>query len=164
MTKQKHEITVEKLQKEVEECKNKYLRALADYQNLEKRISASRSEDIRFATKNVIVKLLPILDTLYKIRVFVNNQGLELAVKQFEEILAGEKVERLTVTGKQFDPAIMECIEVIPGGKDNIITEEVQTGYTMHGQLLRVARVKVGKEMENVNSKIQDEQKDKNVE
>ena len=144
----KHESTSQKLQKEAEEWKNKYLRALADYQNLEKRIVASRSEDIRFAAKNVIVKLLPILDTLYKLREFVTDHGLAIAIKQFEEILKSEGVEHLKVTGKQFDPAQMECIEVISGEKDNIVIEELQSGYTMQGQTLRVAKVKVGKNKE----------------
>jgi len=39
----------------------------------------------------------------------------------------------------------MECIEVVEG-KDNIVIEELLPGYTLHGKMLRVAQVKVGKE------------------
>lgn len=136
---------VEQLQKQIEEWKGKYLRALADYQNLEKRISIERQEDIKFATRNIILKLLPVFDSLEKVRDSLKDQGLELALKQFKDVLDQEEVVQIDVIGKKFDPHLMECIEVAESDKDSEILEEYQKGYMMYDKVLRVARVKVGK-------------------
>ncbi|MDO8741668.1 MAG: nucleotide exchange factor GrpE, partial [Candidatus Roizmanbacteria bacterium] len=50
---------IDDLKRQVEEFKNKYLRALADYQNLEKRVSEERFELMKMADKNLLVKILP---------------------------------------------------------------------------------------------------------
>lgn len=136
---------VEQLQKQIEEWKGKYLRALADYQNLEKRISTQRQEDVKFATRNIIFKLLPVLDSLEKVKESLKDQGLELALKQLKDVLHQEEVVQIDVVGKKFDPHLMECIEVVESDKDSEILEEYQKGYMMHEKVLRVARVKVGK-------------------
>lgn len=145
MNKKADDSQVEQLQKQIEEWKGKYLRALADYQNLEKRISIERQEDIKFATRNIILKLLAVLDSLEKLEETVKDQGLELALKQFKEVLHQEGIVKIGVVGKKFDPHLMECIEVVESDKDSEILEEYQKGYMMHDKILRVARVKVGK-------------------
>ena len=139
----------EELETYVQQWKDKYLRALADYQNLEKRIAQSRVEEAKYAAKNLIVRLLPVLDTLTKAHEHLQDQGLTLAIKQFSDLLAEEKVEKIEVMGKKFDPHKMECIEVI--GEGDEVTEEVRAGYKMHDQVIRVARVKVGKQLKIQN-------------
>ena len=144
----KKQVTTEQyeiLQKQLEEYKGKYLRALADYQNLEKRAVADRTETIKFATKNCILNILPVLDTLEKVEKMLQDQGLQLALKQLEDALKTEQVEKIEVTGKKFDPITMECIEVVESDKEDEVVEEIRTGYTMSGKVLRVAQVKVGK-------------------
>jgi len=56
----------EKLKKEVEEFKNKYLRALADYQNLQKRMLEEKKEWEKRIKKEFFLKILPFLDNLEK--------------------------------------------------------------------------------------------------
>lgn len=138
----------EELEMHAQYWKNKYLRALADYQNLEKRIAQSRVEDAKYAAKNLIVKLLPLLDTLTKAHEHLQDQGLTLALKQFSDLLAEEKIEKIEVIGKKFDPHTMECIEVT--GEGDEVTEEVRAGYKMYDQVIRVARVKVGKQLKKI--------------
>ena len=142
---------LETLNKEIEEWKNKYLRALADYQNLEKRIQSERVNEIRFATKSLVVKLLPVIDVLEKAQEVLNDQGLTLALKQFSDVLRSEQVEKIEVLGKKFDPYLMECVEAVEcdSQKENIVLEEITTGYLMHGKVIRIAQVKVGKK--NIN-------------
>lgn len=124
--------------------KNKYLRALADYQNLEKRTEEEKKEVRKFAAEIVLGRLLPALDSLLKAKMHLNDPGLDLAYKEFDAALAELGVKKLEVMGKSFDPHIMECIEVTEG-PDNQVTEEVLPGYTYQNKILRVAQVKVGK-------------------
>lgn len=136
---------IETLKLELEEWKAKYLRALADYQNLEKRIAKERVDDSRLAAKGVITKILQVLDVLEAAQKELNDQGLELALKQFKEVLGSERVEKIEVVGKKFDPLTMECVEVVETDKEGEVIEEVRAGFTLGGEVIRVAKVKVGK-------------------
>src|SRR3972149_4489631 len=118
----------EQLIKEIGEWKGKYLRALADYQNLEKRIQTVRQEEARFAAKNLIIKILPVSDTLYKADKLLNDQGLKLALKQLQDTLVSEGVEKIEVIGKKFDPQTMECIEVVESDKEDEVITEIRAG------------------------------------
>ena len=137
---------VELLKTRVEECENKYKRALADYQNLEKRVSEERHEWIATASKQLILNLLPILDTLIltKKHISVQDEGLSLSLKQFLDTLKTEGVKKIEVLNKKFDPKLMQCIQTVEGEEDKVL-EEVRPGYTLYGNILRVALVKVGK-------------------
>lgn len=133
------------LKKEVGEWKERYIRALADYQNLEKRTKEQRSEEIRFAAKDLILKILPAIDILEEVDRVLNDQGVKLVFKQFKHILTIEQVERIKAVGEKFDPHTMECVEVVQSDKEDEVVGEVRAGYTMFGKVIRVAQVKVGK-------------------
>lgn len=127
-----------------EEWKQKYLRALADYQNLEKR-AANREEEVRkFAAEVTLRKILPAIDSLTLAVRHLQDEGLRLALKEFAAALESCGVTKMEVVGKPFDPYTMECIEVV-SGKDELVVEEVTAGYMFLEKVLRVAGVKVGK-------------------
>lgn len=128
----------------LDEAINNWKKALADYQNLEKRVEAEREERARSANKGVILRLLPVLDTLMIAAKHVQDEGLPLSVKQFLDVLKQEGVEKIEVQGRNFDPALMECLET-EEGEGNKVLEEIRTGFTLNGQVLRPAQVKVGK-------------------
>jgi len=143
---QKNESPMEDAQKtEGDVWKEKYFRALADYQNLQKQTQEEHYQVRMFAGLVVIEKLLPVVDLLEKAQEHLNDQGLELALKELYSFFHSIGVEKIEVVGKLFDPHIMECSEVVEHIKDNEVIEEVRAGYTMHGKVIRVARVKVGK-------------------
>lgn len=142
--KQKPDVQLEALQKQVDEWKGKYLRALADYHNLEKRSQEEKSGVHAFAAEMVLVKLLPIVDTLERAQEHLKDVGLGLAIKELELYLSAHSVKKLFVVGTSFDPGSMECIEVVDG-QDNTVIAELRSGYTLHGKVIRVAQVKVGK-------------------
>jgi len=126
-----------------DEWKNKYLRALADYQNLVKRSEAEKQEVRMYATEQFLKKLLPVVDTLELAQHHVQNEGLALALKELHAVLTEYGVEKIDVVGKSFDPHCMECIEVVEGEKDHVV-QVVTCGYRMHGKLLRPSKVQVG--------------------
>jgi len=138
---------VEKLKKEAEEYKNKYLRALADYQNLEKRVREERSQLVRTANLNLIMKLLPFLDNLEKAEVFIKDQGLKIAKDHLFRSLKEIGIEEIDVVNKPFNPKVAEAIDIVQGDKDDVVVEVLRKGYRIEDKILRVAQVKVSKKV-----------------
>jgi len=134
----------EELKQKIEEFENKYKRVLADYQNLEKRVAQERKDWVLRGNKGLLLRLLPVLDTLILAENHSKDQGIILSVQQFQNVLKLEGVERIETIGKSFDPHIMECIDTGEGEGGKVI-EEIRAGYMLYDKVLRVAQVKVGK-------------------
>ena len=133
--------------KECEEYKGKYLRALADYQNLERRVQDQRIEWTKIANKNVILKLLSFLDDLERAQVFVTDATLAHIKDSFNKMLKNEGLEEIDVLNKPYDPYTAEVIDMKAGEKDNMVISVLRKGYTYNGQLLRIAQVVVSKKV-----------------
>jgi molecular chaperone GrpE len=129
--------------KEIEAWKNKYLRSLADYQNLENRIEKQFEQYKIRANKNLILKMLEVLDMFDKAEMFVKDEGLKIIKTNFEKALFSEGLKELDVLNKKFDPNTAECIEVVPGKKEDIVVEVLRRGYILNEDIVRVAQVKV---------------------
>lgn len=134
----------DELKKQLEEITNNWKRALADYQNLEKRTKEEKEEFAKFANRELILKLLPILDTFKKLTEHLKDEGLRLVIKQFCDVLEKEGLERIEVLGKEFNPEEMECVDVTEG-EENKVVRETRAGYRLKGKVIRVAQVIVGK-------------------
>ena len=132
------------LEKKVEELENQWKRALADYQNLEKRISREQEDFIRFANEGLLDKILNVFDNLERACRAKEDRGLTMIKNEFWEVLSSEGVEKIKTEGEIFDPHLMDALELAPGRK-NYVVEEVSPGYLYRGKCLRPARVKVGK-------------------
>lgn len=125
--------------------KEKYLRALADYHNFEKRVRNEEEQLVRNATKRIIMKLLPVLDNIEKAEVFIKDQGLQAIKKQIQQILEEEGLRELDLVGKEFNPEVAEAIDAVAGEKDNLVIEVLRKGYELNGKAVRPAQVKVTK-------------------
>lgn len=142
----KKSVKEEELQKKVEDLENKWRRALADYQNLEKRIEAQRSDFAKNAARDLILRLLSVGDTLNLAAAHLKDSGLDLAVRGFWQALENEGLEKIEVQEKEFNPEEMECVDVVLGKEENKVAQEVRSGYRLNGKVLRPAQVKVYKE------------------
>ncbi len=140
-----NEDQTEELKQQVDEWKTKYLRALADYQNLNRRTHDEIHEVRKFASEVLLIQLLPVVDTFQKAKEHLKDPGFDLALKQLSDFLVRQGVAKIEVIGKAFNPHEMECIEVVKSDKDGIVAEEIRDGYTLGDKILRVAQVKVGK-------------------
>src|SRR5437870_1054894 len=96
---------------ERDDFKNKYLRALADYQNFERRVREERGEVIALAQGRIIEELLPFLDTLYKAEVFVKDAGLAMVKTTFLQQLEKLGVKEIELLHKEYDPHTAEAVE-----------------------------------------------------
>ncbi len=137
------ELVENPLQEQLEEMENKYRRALADYQNLEKRTRDDRGELIKSSNRDLLLRLLPVLDTLFLAQEHVKDEGIQVSIQQFLDMLKSEGVTKIETANKNFDPGIMECIVTAPG-KDGKVLEEIRPGYMLYDRLLRPVQVKVG--------------------
>lgn len=126
-----------------ENYKDKWLRALADYKNLERRVEENQSQLITLANASLLSKLLPTLDLMETALKHVNDPGLALVVKQFQEALKNEQVSEIEALEQPFESTTMDCIETNPGKKDYVI-EVVKKGYRYKEFVLRPAQVIVG--------------------
>lgn len=142
----KKEIVTEKAQ--VEEMRAKYLRALADYQNYERRVQDQHVEWTKNANKNVILKLLSFLDDLERAEVFIKDPNLSHVKESFAKMLKNEGLEEIDVIHKPYDPYTAEVIDMKEGEVENMVVAVLRKGYTYNGQLLRVAQVTVSKKKE----------------
>jgi molecular chaperone GrpE len=127
-----------------QQLENQYKRALADYQNLEKRIAEEKISWLRIANKNLLLKLLPGLDSLLLAQKHTQDDGVKISIKHFLDILENEGVKKIETLGKAFDPNLMEAIGTAEGEDGNVI-EEARIGYMLFDQILRPAQVIVGK-------------------
>ena len=134
----------EKQNLELENLENQLKRALADYQNLEKRIAEEKSIWLKVANKNLLLKLLPGLDSLILADQHTQDEGVKISIKHFLDILEFEGVKKIETVGRDFDPNLMEAIGTTQGDEGKVI-EEARSGYMLFDTILRPAQVIVGK-------------------
>ena len=128
--------------------RNQLAHALADYDNLRKRVEREREDFEKTANLKLAIKLLPVLDVLKQAQKHLNDPGVALTIKEFEEALKSEGIEELPArVGEEFNPEIHEAIEVVEEGRDKAkIIDIVRPGWKFSGgPIVRHAHVKVSK-------------------
>ncbi|MFA5420622.1 MAG: nucleotide exchange factor GrpE [Patescibacteria group bacterium] len=142
------EESIESLKKEIEEIDGKYKRALADYQNLLKSSTEKRAEILKYSTENCLLEILPIYDNL---NISINNlsedqannpwvEGVKYIIRQFDEFLLKNEVEKIKTVGEKFDYRLMEAID----GQGDYVVKEVRPGYRLKDKVIVPASVTVG--------------------
>ncbi|OGD90274.1 nucleotide exchange factor GrpE [Candidatus Curtissbacteria bacterium RIFCSPHIGHO2_02_FULL_42_15] len=120
-------------------------RALADYQNLERRIDEERRLLSALSSALLCGKLLPVLDNLENAQKHLKDEGLEMVIKQFNDVLESEGVEEITAEGSPFDPNFHEAVEILESEKDGVVLKVLAKGYKINDKVLRPAQVAVGR-------------------
>src|SRR3989338_2434514 len=129
------------VQRKTEEYLNNWKRERADFLNYKKEEARRIEEFVKYANEDLVLELIELVDDLEIVAKEVPGVGLEHVVKRFSELFKKYGVERISVDG-QFNPALHEAIET---EKEGIKMVEVRAGYTMHGKVIRPARVKIVK-------------------
>ncbi len=129
----------------------KYLKA--DFENYKRRMAKEKREAANYALECFITELLPIKDSLEAaiMHAKTNNKpeglvkGVEMTMKQFEELLKRAGLEEIKAEGEKFDPFRHEVVsrEEKDMQQENTITEVVRKGYVFHDKVLRPALVKL---------------------
>ncbi|MDD4937545.1 MAG: nucleotide exchange factor GrpE [Candidatus Shapirobacteria bacterium] len=132
------------LEQKTIELEDRLKRSLADYANLEKRIESQRQLFVTLATTAIVIKMIEILDDLYLTFNHIQDQGLKMAIDKFIGVLKSEGVEEIEALGQKFNPETMDCIEVVEG-KENQVISVKKIGYKLNGHIIRPSQVAVGK-------------------
>lgn len=134
-------------QKQLTILDDKFKRALADYQNLERNQHQSKLIE----KGKIISKFLPLLDGLELTHQHTQDPVTEMMVKEFKKVLNELGVGFINSDpGTQFNSHEMDCVEVVAGEKDKVV-KIVQPGYQLGDVVLRPARVEVGSGASNRN-------------
>ncbi len=150
------ESAMEKLQSELEEQKDKYLRLFAEFDNYRRRTAKENNEIRQTAGKEIIVSLLDILDDCDRAEKQMENdtdiqhvkEGALLIFNKLRKVLQNKGVKEMESLHKEFDVEKHEAITEIP--VENVkqrgkVADEVQKGYYLNDKLIRFAKVVVGK-------------------
>ncbi|MBV8490160.1 MAG: nucleotide exchange factor GrpE [Candidatus Eremiobacteraeota bacterium] len=132
---------------------NKFLLAMADFENYKKRIQRDIESIVTSHRRNLLERFLPVIDNLERALQYDSGGealrgGIEQTLKGFEAVLAGEGVKAIDVKGKPFDPRVAEAIgtaAATDGVADDTVVDVAEKGYNLGEELLRPAKVIVAK-------------------
>jgi len=159
----KEEITLPKTEfdtlnekaKRSDECYDKWLRSQAELENTKKRLDREKSDFIKFANEDLIIRLLPIADNFDRALASVKRteesdavlEGIKMVQKELSALFRDYGAEKVKSVGEKFNPHLHEAIAVIETDEypEDTVVEEIQTGYTLKGRLIRPSIVKVSK-------------------
>lgn len=138
----------EEVTKKIEDLTEQLARALADYDNLQKRVLKEKEEMAKSAAKRLIVKFLPVYDMLLAAQKHLDDTGIAITINSFEQILADEGVEIIRPKeGDLFDASICEAVEVEETDNDEKagkVAEIILPGFRFKdGSVIRYSKVKV---------------------
>ena len=126
--------------------------AQAELVNYRKQVSKEFENQSKFGNSQIIQYLIEIYEDLKRIIDNSNSddsslKGLTLIIKNIESMFKEQSVEIINSVGNPFDPNLHEAIEYTENSDidDNVVISEIQSGYKIHGQVLRPSKVNVCK-------------------
>ena len=143
---------IKKLQEENSDLKDKWQRALADYQNLERRTQVEVSQRVSSKTNDLLLNFINIyedfiraVDVLSKDNIDTN--GLQAIIKNMESLLHENNINPIDAVGEIFDPQIHEAVSMVVDETldEGTITQEVSKGYISGKAILKPSKVIVSK-------------------
>jgi molecular chaperone GrpE len=147
---------VEKLQAELQDQKDKYLRLFAEFDNFKRRSAKERLEQMQTAGKEVITSLLDVLDDGERAEKVMETSedlgavkdGVKLVFQKLKTLLEQKGLKPMESVGKDFNADYHEAITEIPAPTPELagkVLDEVQKGYLLNDKIIRYAKVVVGK-------------------
>ncbi len=141
---------VEKLKKELEELNDRFLRTAAEFDNFKKRTEREKLTIAEYAKAQVMKNLLPILDNADRAAEYEHgteqfNKGIEMIVKQLNDLSSKLGLVELGVVGEEFNPEIHEAIMHVEDETlgENVVSAVMQKGYKFGDTVVRPAMVQV---------------------
>lgn len=145
----------EKLQQQVAELNDKYLRLFAEFDNFKRRTQKERVELLQTAGKDIVISLLPVLDdferaikaTEKSTEVAPVREGIELVQTKLKTILSQKGLKEIESLNTPFDTDLHEAITQIPSPTEEQkgkVIDQLEKGYTLNDKVVRFAKVVVG--------------------
>ena len=144
---------LEKKDEEIRTLNDQYMRLMAEFDNFRKRTEKEKSGMYAMGAKDVIEKILPVLDNFERGFALVHEEdqedpftkGMEKIYKQFVTVLTDLGVTPIEAAGKEFDPNLHNAVMHVEDESlgDNIVAEELLKGYMYKDTVVRHSMVKV---------------------
>jgi molecular chaperone GrpE len=145
----------EKLEKDLAEMKDKYLRQVAEFDNYRKRTLKEKTELILNGGEKVMTALLPIMDDLERAQQNIEKsddikalkEGVELVFQKLQKVLESQGLKKIETKGQDFNTDFHEAIAMIPAQSDEQkgkVVDCVQAGYMLNDKVIRHAKVAIG--------------------
>ncbi|MFT4304728.1 MAG: nucleotide exchange factor GrpE [Candidatus Woesearchaeota archaeon] len=137
---------------QIEDLTNLLKRVQAEFSNYMKRTETEKKEIVKFASKEIILKLLPVIDNFDLALKNTNNneefvKGIEIVYNDLLNVLENEGLKK--IEAKKFDPNFHEAIAIEESDEDGIVLEEIRKGYLINDKIVRHSLVKVSKKRSN---------------
>ncbi len=153
--------TLEKLQQELGEARDKYIRLVAEFDNMRKRTQREREELIKYAHEEVIFEFLGFFEDFERtLAVAKTNptetkalvKGLEMVMKRMQDLFKKYDVKEIEALGKKFDHNQHEALMVVESNdhEDETVIEVFQKGYMLGNRVAKPAKVKVARKPSDV--------------
>lgn len=146
---------VQKLQAEVEEQKDKYLRLFAEFDNYKRRNAKERIELIQTAGKDVIISMLEVMDDCDRAEkqltetedIAAQKEGVQLVFNKLRNTLQSRGLKAMEAVNTEFDVEKHEAITELEAGEEmkGKVVDVVEKGYYLNDKIIRFAKVVVGK-------------------
>jgi len=147
--------SAEKLQEELQEQKDKYLRLFAEFDNYKRRTSKEKMELIQTAGKEILTSMLDVMDDCDRAEKQMQQsdditqvkEGNQLVFNKLRAVMQQKGLAAMESIETDFDVEKHEAITEIEAGEaqKGRVVDEVQKGYYLNGKLIRFAKVVVGK-------------------
>ncbi len=145
----------EKLQKELDEYKDKYLRLYSEFENFRRRTNKEKYETIHNANERLIVDILPIVDDFERAEKSFKDakdmkavvEGIDLIYHKLLKTLESKGVKKMKSQGEALDTERHEAITQIPAPEKKLkgkIVDVIEEGYLLHEKVIRYAKVVIG--------------------
>lgn len=149
---------VAKLEQQLKDSEDKYLRVHADFENIKKRLEKEKYQAIDYASEKFAKDLLAPIDTLELALSSTNTQldahellekvkeGISLTIKNFNTTFEKHNITKVETDG-EFDPNVHNAVMQVDSAdhEDGAIVQELQKGYLLKDRLLRPAMVSICK-------------------
>ena len=143
----------DKKDEKIEELTDRLTRQMAEFDNFRKRTEREKSQMYEIGAKDIIEKILPVVDNFERGLDAVKEeekddpfvQGMEKVYKHLMTTLEEIEVKPIEAVGKEFDPNLHNAVMHVEDENfgENIVAEEFQKGYTYRDSIVRHSMVKV---------------------
>jgi molecular chaperone GrpE len=149
----------DQLRLELEEAKNRMLRAMADLENYRARSNRQMAEERKYASIDLMRDLLPVWDNIGRALEAVADShnlaslvdGVQMVHSQFLDVLKKYHCERIEAKFQPFDPNVHASVAQIPNAEypANTVIEEVQMGFRLFDRVVRPSQVVLSSGLES---------------
>ncbi len=157
-----HDEEIEKLKKEIKEkeeklneLQDKYLRLIAEFDNYRKRTLKEKSELIKTAGEEILIKILPVVDNFERgLKAMEQSQdlaslkeGVLHIYNNFKDFMQQQGIKEINTMNEPFNIDLHEAVTTIPAPNEELkgkIVDVIEKGYTLHDKVIRYSKVVIG--------------------